>query len=318
MLLAAMLLSVAGCGQTASPGSQPSATGASIGSTTPHATTTTTTAASPPPATGSTTARVWQLRYLLLGHYPNFAYCDPDYYPVARNDEQAAADDWWASANHSSPEVSTIIAQHGYREPLTNDQRLTAYRDHKKLSVIAMRAVPGGYEYELSTTTTSGGEPDHTVVGVVTLDGTVHETSRRARPGGCPICLETGTRIATPGGEVLVALIRTGEIVWTTDANGRRVAAPVERVARRATPGPHLMLRLALSDGRVLVAAGAHPAADGTYLRQLHPGQRYDGATIVAVGWTPSTAPATFDILPAGPTGSYWANGILIGSTLKQ
>ena len=46
--------------------------------------------------------------------------------------------------------------------------------------------------------------------------------------------------------------------------------APVERVARRDTPGPHLMLRLALSDGRVLVAAGAHPAADGKYLRELH------------------------------------------------
>lgn len=87
---------------------------------------------------------------------------------------------------------------------------------------------------------------------------------------------------------------------------------------RRATPGPHLMLRLALSDGRVLVAAGAHPTADGTYLRQLRMGQRYDGATVVSIGWTPSTAPATYDILPAGPTGTYWANGILIGSTLNQ
>ncbi len=64
------------------------------------------------------------------------------------------------------------------------------------------------------------------------------------------------------------------------------------------------MLRLALTDGRVLVAAGAHPAADGTYLRQLHPGQRHDGATIVAIGWTPSMAPSTFDILPPA-----WAGG---------
>jgi hypothetical protein len=260
---------------------------------------------------------VWQLRYLLLRHYPDFAYCDPDYYPVARNDEPSAADNWWASANHSSPEVSTIIAQHGYHEPLTDDQRLTAYRDHKKLSAITMRTTPGGYVYELPTGTAIDA-PDHTVVGLISFGGTVRETSRQARRGGCPICLEAATRIATPGGDVPVARIRPGDLVWTTDANGRRIAAPVEQIARRATPGSHLMLRLVLSDGRVLVAAGAHPAVDGTYLRQLHLGQRYDGATVVAIEWISSTAPATFDLLPAGSTRTYWANGILIGSTLKR
>jgi len=44
--------------------------------------------------------------------------------------------------------------------------------------------------------------------------------------------------------------------------------------------------------------------------------QRYDGATIASIGWVQSTAPATYDLLPAGTTGDYWANGILIGSTL--
>ena len=77
------------------------------------------------------------------------------------------------------------------------------------------------------------------------------------------------------------------------------------------------MLRLALSDGRVLIAAGAHPTADGVLLRELIPGQPYDGATIVSTTWTVSTAAATFDLLPAGPTGTYWANGILIGTTLR-
>src|SRR5258706_9748229 len=180
-----------------------------------------------------------------------------------------------------------------------------------------MDAVPGGYQYELSVSP-SGGEPDQAVTGMITLDGTAHETSRRARLGGCPICLETATRIATPNGDIPVPLIRTGDVVWTTDATGRRVAATVEQVVRRATPGPHLMLRLALSDGRQLVAAGVHPAADGTLLRQLHPGLQFDGATIVSTTWIASNAPATFDILPAGPSGTYWANDILMGSTLKQ
>jgi hypothetical protein len=78
------------------------------------------------------------------------------------------------------------------------------------------------------------------------------------------------------------------------------------------------MLRLALADRRVLVAAGTHPAADGTYLRQLRVGARHNGATIVSIGWVFSGAPATYDLLPAGGAGAYWANGILVGSTLTS
>jgi hypothetical protein len=78
------------------------------------------------------------------------------------------------------------------------------------------------------------------------------------------------------------------------------------------------MLRIALSDGHVLIAAGAHPAANGSYLRAWRTGQPYDGATITSIGWVTSTAPATYDLLPAGATADYWANGILIGSTLKR
>jgi hypothetical protein len=251
----------------------------------------------------------------LLDHYQDFAYCDPDLYPIARDDEQAAADDWWAGADRGSPEVAAIFAEHGYRQPLTPAQRLAAYRDHKKLTVIVMRPVSAGYEYELSTGK-PGGEPDRTVVGVITSAGRINERSSRPRPGGCPICLEADTRIATPGGEVPVAVIRPGDLVWTTDSAGRRVAAAVVRVVRRPTPGPHLMLRLSLGDGRVLVAAGAHPGVGGTYLGHLRPGWRYDGATVASVAWFSSTAPATFDLLPAGPTGAYWANGVLVGSTL--
>jgi hypothetical protein len=253
----------------------------------------------------------------LLGRYPDFAYCDPDYYPVARRDEQSAADDWWASVDRDSPEVLAILARHLYREPLAPEHRLTAYRDHKKLTVIAMKAVSAGYEYELSTSQT-GGEPDQFVTGLVTSAGEIHEAAREARVGGCPICLEADTRIATPGGEVPVSLIRPGDVVWTVDGSGRMVPAAVDRVASRVTPGPHLMLRLSLSDGRVLTAAGAHPSADGDYLRQLRIGQHYDGATIASMAWISSTAPTTFDLLPAGATGAYWANGILVGSTLSH
>ena len=260
---------------------------------------------------------VWQLRYLLLAHYPNFSYCDPDLYPVARGDEQSAADAWWSTASHDAPEAAAILTHHDFGEPLTATQRLTAYRDHKMLNVIAMTAVADGYQYQLSTSR-SGDQPDETVTGLITGSGAIREGSRQARRGGCPICLEADARIATPGRDVPVSLIRPGDVVWTTDAAGHRVSAPVEQVIRRDTPGPHLMLRLTLSDGRELVAAGAHPAADGRYLRELNTGQSYDGATITSAAWVSSTAPATYDLLSSGPTGVYWANGILVGSTLKR
>ena len=85
-----------------------------------------------------------------------------------------------------------------------------------------------------------------------------------------------------------------------------RLVAPVGAVK--------VCARLELPDGEVEPIC----AADGRYLRQLNAGQPYDGATITSIAWVLSTAPATYDLLPAGPTGAYWANGILVGSTLKR
>jgi hypothetical protein len=272
----------------------------------------------PTAAASSVTAlprSVWQLRYLLLDRYHDFAYCDPDLYPVSRDDEAAAAADWWTHTDPSSPERLAILRQHGYQEPLTTTQLLVAYRDHKKLTVIVMTPVAGGYRYTLSIGASSD-EPNQTVTGTIAFAGTVTETSRSQRPGGCPICLEAATRIATPAGDRHVADINVGDLVWTIGARGQRIAAPVTRTVRRATPGPHLMLQLVLTDGRTLIAAGAHPDAHGHDLSELRVGVAYDGSTVASTAWVASTSAATFDILPSGPTGAYWANGILVGSTL--
>src|SRR6266481_1511570 len=75
---------------TPSAGASVGGASASAGVLSGTATTDVTTSPSP----NSPTAQVWQLRYVLLGHYPDFAYCDPDLYPIARGDEQSAADDW--------------------------------------------------------------------------------------------------------------------------------------------------------------------------------------------------------------------------------
>jgi hypothetical protein len=75
---------------------------------------------------------------------------------------------------------------------------------------------------------------------------------------------------------------------------------------------------LRLRDGRVLTASPGHPLADGRRLMDLSVGSSYDGSRVVAVRWEDYTGGWTYDVLPAGPTGHYWANGILIASTLHR
>jgi hypothetical protein len=60
-----------------------------------------------------------------------------------------------------------------------------------------------------------------------------------------------------------------------------------------------------------------HPTGDGRAARDLAIGDALDNATIVSVERVRYAGGATFDVLPAGPTGMYWANGVLLGSTLR-
>jgi hypothetical protein len=131
------------------------------------------------------------------------------------------------------------------------------------------------------------------------------------------ICLAATDRIATPTGSVPVTQIIPGMIVWTRDASGWRVAAPVIAVIhRQALLGQH-MLRLTLSDGRVVEASPDHPTLTGRRVGDLTPGDPLDGSRVTTIEERPY-AGATWDLLPAGSTGTYWANGVLLASTLRS
>ncbi len=134
----------------------------------------------------------------------------------------------------------------------------------------------------------------------------------------CPICLSGDTLIQTPEGEMAVRDLTAGMLVWTVDALGNRVAAPIVEIFRRPVPTEHEMVRLDLDDGRELVASAAHPLTDGRALGALHVGDRVDGAQVVAIMRVDWNEPVTYDLLPAGETGWYWANGIVVGSTLHR
>jgi hypothetical protein len=134
----------------------------------------------------------------------------------------------------------------------------------------------------------------------------------------CPICLAVHTRIDTPHGPVLVEDITLGELVWTANASGERVAAPVVQVVRVPVSAGHLLVHVVLADGRELWASPGHPTADGRVLASLRPGDVLDGSRVLRADIVPYNGGATYDILPAGSTGSYWADGILMGSTLHH
>lgn len=151
----------------------------------------------------------------------------------------------------------------------------------------------------------------------------VQPATRRGVDGRCVHikctlkCLPATARIATPRGAVEVSSLAVGDSVWTVDADGARVAAPLLRVEARPVLGMHSVVELELADGRVVRASAGHPTAAGDELGDLSVDDVLDGARVVARRVLPYEGAHTWDILPAGATGQYWSDGVLIGSTLR-
>jgi hypothetical protein len=137
-------------------------------------------------------------------------------------------------------------------------------------------------------------------------------------PPPCPICLAAATLIATPSGEVRVSDVKPGMLVWTASLDGSRVAGAVLQVGSTPVPAGHLMVHLMLADGRELLASPGHRTADGRTVGTLAVGDRLDGSTVRLWELVPYAGDRTYDLLPAGPTASYWANGIPLASTLAS
>lgn len=151
--------------------------------------------------------------------------------------------------------------------------------------------------------------PDQTAAFTVTL--------LPAPVGGCPICLSGDTMINTPTGETNVKTLTPGMMVRTMDSHGTRVEAPIIRVGKTLVPTTQEMVHLIVADGRQVYASPGHPTTDGRTLGQLRTGDPLDGSIVTLAELTPYNQTYTYDLLPSGDTGFYWANGILLASTLK-
>jgi hypothetical protein len=129
------------------------------------------------------------------------------------------------------------------------------------------------------------------------------------------ICLAAGDSIATPSGAIAVDQLRQGMLVWTQDAAGQRIAAAVLAVVHRPAPRGLHILRIVLLDGRIVEASAGHPTTDGRRVGDLKTGDVLDGSRVIRVEPIPYVGD-TWDLLPDGPSADYWANGVLLGSTL--
>jgi hypothetical protein len=132
-----------------------------------------------------------------------------------------------------------------------------------------------------------------------------------------PICLSGDTRISTLVGDILAKNMKEGMSVWTTDASGKKVSGTVLLAGKTRAPATHKVMHIKLSDGRELLVSPGHKIADGRTAGQIILGDTIDNATVILANLVPYTQEYTYDILPSGETGMYYANGILLQSTLK-
>jgi hypothetical protein len=257
-----------------------------------------------------------QLKFSVIDRAGAPNYCDPDLYPIAREGgEQANAIADYPQIQANGELYIAILAHE--RLPggdLTDAQKLTAYRAYKLLRAMTLTLSGDHYTFKYRATV---GDSIQMVSGTVTTYGAVTITSRTpSGPAPCPICLAAATLIATPGGAVRVTDIKAGMLVWTASPDGSRVAAPVLEVGSTPVPAGHLMVHLILADGRELLASPGHRTADGRPVGALAAGDPLDGSTLTVWELVPYAGDRTYDLLPAGPTASYWADGIPLASTL--
>lgn len=141
----------------------------------------------------------------------------------------------------------------------------------------------------------------------------------RERPpnmGHCPTCkcAARGTLVATPTGERAIESLAAGELVLSLH-RGRVQSVPLARVSRTAARD-HVIVHANLDTGRTVAMSPQHPTADGSRFVDLAFGARLGDATVITTVHVPYDGGFTFDILPASDSGTYVANGALVGSTL--
>lgn len=256
-----------------------------------------------------------ELKYLLLASFDGVFWCDPDFYPVAREGQEGKnALEQFPAISADEAEFSAILQHLGLpqKAEYTDEEKLLIYREHKKLTYqVEMTQSGDVYQFTLRV---KEGQGEH-IAGTVTPSGKIKVLKREPSFNTCPICLAKGTLIDTPGGPVPVEQLHEGMTVWTANRTGDRIAGVVLKIVTTPVPSSFQVVKVTLSDGRVVTASPGHPTAEGRALGNYRVGDTLDGAVVTAVEHLDYDG-MTCDFMPSGGTGLYWANGILLKSTI--
>src|SRR5689334_15617383 len=130
-LLAVAVVAVVACGSSAAPGSSPFI---GIGLTVP------------------------QLEFAVIDAVGRPVYCDPDFYPVARQGgEEANAVSMYPQIKADAETYAAILAhEHLPSGDLTDAQKLTVYRAWKLLRVVALTASGSDYSFQYRVQSKTG------------------------------------------------------------------------------------------------------------------------------------------------------------------
>ena len=105
------------------------------------------------PTLASSTLSPTELKYRVLDQFPDFFFCDPDYYPIAREDEMVLARGRFPELQANQEEFQVILSRNGLSgvTTFTDEQKLLIYREHKKLNAIYFELVGEKFQFQIQT-----------------------------------------------------------------------------------------------------------------------------------------------------------------------
>ena len=260
-----------------------------------------------------------ELRLFLVRELGPLWYCDPDSFPVGR-DEQQSAVERYAEMVAEADLFEAVATQLGIDPGGAHDdaQKLAIYRLWKVARAVTLESIGNDrYRFDYLAQPPAGAGEGTRTAGTIDTRGTI--TIEQQAPAGepmCPICLDRLTTIDTPSGPIAVERLRLGDAVWTLDSSGRRVAGTVVALGSTPAPAGHHVIRMTLADGRTVSASPGHPLADGRTLESLAIGDDVAGSAVVALESVRYEGGETFDLVVSGDTGMYFAGGIPLASTI--
>lgn len=125
------------------------------------------------------------------------------------------------------------------------------------------------------------------------------------------------TKIATPKGDVKIKNLKIGDEVWSTDYYGKRLKVKIKKLGKVYVRNAQV-LDIKLKDKRSISAVHKHP--DGSYKALLFykVGDSLDGSEILKLERRRIEGDSLWDILPEGLMATYWANGVLLTSSMLE